>query len=153
MHCNYSYHPSDHGSALSNGQVDAEDQALSLRALEDRRRPGLERIDFLLTHLLGIDEQVDVRVLRGVAPDRSIDPGGLGVVLGREHAHHCELQPWHLALGQAISVDRLPGVLPGVEPGNLRDQGPRRVESEPGQDGAGGLWSERTVFWSARIDR
>ena len=105
----------------------------------------LERVDLHRADVVEVGQDVDVRVARGVGNRLVVVVPPLWVVMGHR-ADERELDFGIRLLDEAICVDDAERVLPGIEPGDLRQERPLDVDAELVDDVRGVLGRERHVF-------
>ena len=129
-----------------------EPEALLDRLLDHGLGVHLERVHLDRADVVEVREDVDVGVVGGVGDGLVVEVPALRVVV-RHRADERELHVGNLVLHEPVGVDHAERVLPGVEPGDLRQQRPADVDPELVDDVRGVLGRERHVLRGERIDR
>src|SRR3954447_5465739 len=141
----------DRRAPLPERLGDRQSEALADRLLHDHVGLRLEGVHLDRADVVEVVEDLDVRIRAGVLEGAVEELPALRVV-GGHRADQGELHLRDLLGHLAIGVDHADRILPGVEPGDLGDQGPVDVDAELVADEGGVVGGEGHVLGGEWVD-
>ena len=143
--------PADHRLALPQRFGHGQSKTFLERLLQHDGRRALQGIDGAMG--VGREHQdFQVRVVARTIQDLAEDLGPFGIVVGRSPGQH-QLHFRIVGFQQPIGLDNAQRILEPVEPRNLQQQRPFRVDAQPRQRFQPFRFGNRAVLVRQRIDR